>query len=282
MAKDEPYEYTPAPPAVDGVNQGVRLLQRRVYQYNGFASGQAAKEGNYSRYPTKAWRSMQTTGFTGDNRTLNGFFRMNFTPSSDFTVIHVQMQQFIYSPSTADAYNTLSIIRRSGPGGMADYDIPEYSWRFGGWTASYGFPPVQVSYWYNSWGKDQPAEIQWNMTSSGSRVYTKQPNEVNNEQSMLDSPNMVVEEWENGNPNGSGVQFYMHGLIGDGASRTSPGNVFTGTHPADDETGRNYEYKQGEFNDAHNHFPRPEPVPYEYGGGPVTPSDRIAAKKKGG
>ena len=226
------YKHTPAPKRIDGVNQGIKLLQRRVYQFNSFSRNQGAVETQNSAAPTKKF--MANGGVS--NQTLNKFFQMLFTPSSNHTCIMVKMQMHIYGPSTNLGYHGLSITPLNNEGALSNY-IPEYQWYMGssGANMTWGYPPMTPSYWYNSWGKDITAKVEWRMNGHGSYTqYTRDPTYMDN--AMQSAPNMVIEEWENGNPNGPTVQYVTHG-------EDEQGNQNGRIHPAENETGIGYQFK---------------------------------------
>jgi len=227
------YEHTPAPQRIDGVNEGIKLLQRRVFQYNGFAQNQGAVETQNAVYGTKA--SMASGGVS--NQTLSKFFQINFTPSSDNTAIMVKMQMHIYGTNNL-SYHIISVTPMNQGGANSNY-IPEYGWYMGSTNDAYGHPPMSPCYWYNSWGKDISAKIEWRMNGHPTYpTYTRNPSYTHN--AMLNSPNMVIEEWENGNPNGPTVQFTTHRQLGVSSGNTNTGQV----HPTENETGFGYEYKE--------------------------------------
>jgi hypothetical protein len=234
------YQHTPAPKRIDGVNEGIKLLQRRVYQYNGFSTGQGAVETQNSVQATKRYMANGGTS----KQTLNKFFQMLFTPSSNHTCIMVKMQMHLYGGSTNLSYQGLSITPLNNEGSNANY-IPEHQWMMGSSNSNqtWGYPPMTPSFWYNSWGKDITAKVEWRMNGhSGYTQYTRSPSYVDN--AMMSAPNMVIEEWENGNPNGPTVQYVTHGEISD-----STGNANGRIHPAENETGIGYQFKEDGYID---------------------------------
>ena len=213
------YTHTPAPQKIDGVNQGIRLLQRRVYQYkpaNGGGNTGSGGASGTSNYPTQSRYETGSYGF----RPLEDFFTWNFTPSSDNTAIRLYFRWH-----GGFGYRGINVYLKGGNQGHTN-DVPSYGWTSGDQNGEW---------WYNSWGKDVEAEIRF-------EVHGASHNNTGIDEGIMwtDAPMLLIEEWENGNPNGQQVEFWTGPRdIGESASG---GHNPTRPHPRTNNVGKSYAY----------------------------------------
>lgn len=211
------YKHTPAPQKIDGVNQGVRLLQRRVYQYRPGNGGENTGSGGASataNYPTKTRYASGGYGF----RPLEDFFTWNFTPSSDNTAIRLYFRfhgGFGYRGIKIYVAGSDNIIE----------DQPSYGWTSGDHAGEW---------WYNSWGKDKEAKIVFDVHNASHN------NPATDQDMWTNCPMLLIEEWENGNPNGQQVEYWT-GPKDIGGSQSGGQNP-TRPHPRTNNLGKGYAY----------------------------------------
>jgi len=213
----EKYEHKPAPQKIDGVNQGIRLLQRRVYQYKPAGPGGQDTGGGIGggSYPTKGRIALNAYGL----RQLEDFFTWNFTPSSNNTAIRLYFRWH-----GSFGYRGLNVYVSGGTQKVNDQ--PNYGWTSG---------DMSGEWWYNSWGKDKEAEIRLDVHNAGH-------NNPSTDEGIMwtDAPMLLIEEWENGNPNGQQVEFWT-GPKDIGGSNSGGRNPHP-THPRTNNLGKGYAY----------------------------------------
>jgi len=222
---------------VDGVNDGVRLLQRRIYQYVPAINADSIHSGGgSSNYPTK-YR------YTSNNIApgwidFDSFFVMYFTPSSDNTAISWKCRWH-----GGISYMGVNVYIQDSENGGRTNEVPNYGWSSG----CTGSP----EFWWNSWGKDRLARIDF-------RIHNTSHNnpEVPDGDMWVNVPMMIMEEWENGNPNGPQVEYWSGARdIGGGMSGVNKPQphlhnnyLSDGTHYAHDPArwDGGYVYQQGQ------------------------------------
>lgn len=237
-------KYREAPPQIVGVNEGVKLLQRFVVQYKpSYNSASNASswtgEGSYSGNPNDRWRKSSGYGYQAGE----GFYTCRITTSSDNTAICVKFQLWTGSNSTSLGYHNLSARILDGNEKEVDSRLPSFGWHEGnnGGGGSWGHGAQHMEYWYNSPGKDLTIEFRHYMTGHSSyRRYTQVPylTDASNN-TYYHCPWMMVEEWENGNPNHPQVEYWTNAK--QGSSTTAEGYP---PHPNTSRLGKTYEVKE--------------------------------------
>jgi hypothetical protein len=235
----------PAKQKVDGVNDGVRLLQRRIYQYvPAINAASIHSGGGAGNYPTK-YRYTSTNVSPGFIP-FDSFFVMHFTPSSDNTAIRWKCR-YHTTLSNSDASVTalmgVNVYIIDSPTSGRTNEVPNY-----GWSASGTGSP---EFWWNSWGKDRLAKIEF-------KIHNASHNnpQVPDGDMWVNAPMMIMEEWENGNPNGPQVEYWTGARdIGGGMSGVNKPQphlynnyLSDGTHYAKDPArwDGGYVYQQGQ------------------------------------